>query len=233
MNRHLQPGSTGWNAALAPSDTGIPVCRASNCDLDAHARPADSGYEIGAYEGTGTRGFSSTCQNVAPGQCLGAAAALATPAPVTIEVTASSQCPGEPAGVSIALAGSDGTLRGAQLDLLYDPAVFEVGKEQPACTVAMGGYPGEVYAAVVTDPPAPAGLERLRVILFDLAGAKLADGPLAECAFGVRADAAPGAYPLLVDDLMVAGPGGAVDAMVGDAKMEVLADCAGEEPVGE
>jgi hypothetical protein len=118
--------------------------------------------------------------------------------------------------VTLKLAGSNGLVGGAQVDLLVPDAPFNVPDPSAAC-VLDPGLSGGVSTEVVSNPPPPSGMLRLRVIV---RGNDLyADGPLATCYLSTVSGAPQGEYTVVADLPRVAHPGG---SLIGAAGLDGL-----------
>lgn len=108
---------------------------------------------------------------------------------VTFTVSSGSGEAGGPVSLSIDLGGSDGSAVSAQVDLLFDPSLLEIGDPAASCTIdpRLGG---RVFAATLpAAPAAPPGLRRLRLFLADIEMPMegITDGRIATCTFTARA----------------------------------------------
>jgi hypothetical protein len=124
---------------------------------------------------------------------------------VTLTVGSVSGSAGDDATVSIDVSGGDGEVATAQLDLLFDPTVLDIGNPAAACTKDSRLTQHVLTATLPDDPPAPQGKRRLRLFLGDLTApiATFADGRIATCTFRIKADAAATPVVLAADRLNV------------------------------
>jgi hypothetical protein len=168
-------------------------------------------YDIGAYEGDGQQAISSTCANVAPGQCLTGGAQLASPAPVVVSLGPVSLCRAGVVTVPVVMTGSAAGVGGFQVDILYDTTTLKVPYPDRACTLAIPGYHGAVYTGLPSMPPSAPGQARLRVLIADLGSTRdlLEDGTLVTCEFEVLGEAVE-RYGLTAEHLVVSSPAGEV-----------------------
>jgi hypothetical protein len=107
---------------------------------------------------------------------------------VTLTVGSASGAAGNTAAVSIDLSGGGGEVATAQLDLLFDPTAFDITDPSVAC-VKDPRLTEHVLSVTLPDaPPAPPGLQRLRLFVGDLTPpvSTFADGRIATCTFGVK-----------------------------------------------
>jgi hypothetical protein len=119
----------------------------------------------------------------------------------------------------------------AQLDLLYDPAVLALmSRRRRVRRMRLTGH--VLSASLPADPPAPAGLQRLRLFVGDLSApiATFSDGPVVACTFRVKGDTGGTSVPLLADRLNVGDARGNVfgsQAVSGGVSIVVPAPTAG------
>jgi Tol biopolymer transport system component len=124
---------------------------------------------------------------------------------ITLTVGSATGAAGEAAAVSIDVSGGLGEVATAQLDLLFDPSMLEISDPSTACRKD-GRLTGHVLSAAISDaPPAPAGLQRLRLFVGDLTApiATFADGRIATCVFRIKPAAADIQVVLAADRLNV------------------------------
>ena len=125
---------------------------------------------------------------------------------VTLTVGSTTSTEGGTATISVDMSGGQGEVSTAQIDLLFDPAALEVDSASSACT-KNARLTAQVFSATLPNtPPPPAGLQRLRLFVGDIAPpvATFADGPLFSCTFRVKTGAA-GATSVLGADLLNVG----------------------------
>jgi len=124
---------------------------------------------------------------------------------VTLTVGAVAGAPGDSVNVPIDLSGGHGEVATAQLDLLFDPNALSIDDPGSAC-VKDGRLTEHVFSAIVTNsPPAPDGLQRLRLFIGDIAPpvATFEDGRLITCTFQVKSSATTQQLALAADRLNV------------------------------
>lgn len=122
---------------------------------------------------------------------------------VTLTVGPATAAPGDTATISLDISGGQGEVATVQLDLLFDPSVVEVGAG--ACALDPRLTEHVLSVTQPNDPPAPAGLQRLRIFLGDLSApvAAFADGRIATCAFHVKPGASAATLTLAADRMNV------------------------------
>lgn len=99
--------------------------------------------------------------------------------------------------VPLTMSGGDGGVGGVEIDMLFPQAVFSLIDTNNPCTL-QPGLPGQVSAALVADPPAPPGMQRLRIVVLDMQNGVYPDGTLASCTLKVAPAAAVGAYQVQI-----------------------------------
>ena len=151
---------------------------------------------------------------------------------VTLTVGTASAQAGGSVTVSVGASGGQGEVATAQLDLLYDPAVLELDDPTTACAKdpRLAGH--SLSASLPADPPAPAGLRRLRLFVGDLTApiATFTDGGVATCTFRVKGDVGGTSVSLAADRLNVGDARGNVfgsQAVSGGVSILVPAPTAG------
>ena len=109
-----------------------------------------------------------------------------------VTLTVGSSVAGNTATVSVDLSGGQGQVATAQLDLLFDPSVLTVGDPATACVKDPRLTEEVLSTSLPTTPPAPAGLQRLRIFIGDLTApiATFADGRIVTCTFQIASGAA-------------------------------------------
>jgi Tol biopolymer transport system component len=124
---------------------------------------------------------------------------------VTLTVGSVSGSAGQDATVSISMSGGGGEVATAQLDLLFDPNVLDIGNPGTACVKDPRLSEHVMSVTTPGDPPAPDGKRRLRLFIGDLTApiATFADGPIATCTFRIKSDAAATPVTLAADRLNV------------------------------
>lgn len=122
---------------------------------------------------------------------------------VTLTIGTVAGVPGDTVNVPIDLSGGQGEVATAQLDLLFDPTVLAIDDPGSACAKDPRLTEHVLSAMITNSPPAPAGLQRLRLFIGDLTPpvATFDDGYIATCAFQIKASAAT--QPLAADRLNV------------------------------
>ncbi|MFQ5667063.1 MAG: hypothetical protein ACE5I7_11600 [Candidatus Binatia bacterium] len=108
------------------------------------------------------------------------------------------------AAISVDLSGGEGEVATAQLDVLFDPTMIEIGDPGVACKLD-DRLADQVFLATLPDaPPAPPGLKRLRLFVGDVTApiATFDDGTIVTCRFQVQGGAGA-ATVLAVDNLNV------------------------------
>lgn len=138
-------------------------------------------------------------------------------ASVAIDIGRVTGQPGNVVAVPISISGASNPVGGLQVDITFSQAVLSVANPSSACSVAPG-VPGSASTALVDG--APAGMGRLRVILFDVGGGAYANGTLVTCNFDVAANAPGGLHVLQGSGVEVSDPqGNAVPATVGSGSI--------------
>ena len=124
---------------------------------------------------------------------------------VTLVVGTASAQAGGSVTVSVGVSGGEGEVASAQLDLLYDPTVLALDDPTAACAKDPRLTGHVLSASLPADPPAPAGLQRVRLFVGDLTApiATLSDGGVAACTFRVKGDAGGTSVSLAADRLNV------------------------------
>ena len=124
---------------------------------------------------------------------------------VTLTIGSAAATSGGSATVAIDLSGGQGEVATAQLDILFDPSVLQIADPGSACVKDSRLTQHVMSATLPSIPPAPAGLQRLRLFIGDLTPpvAAFADGPIATCTFQVAANAAANGMVLSADRLNV------------------------------
>jgi Tol biopolymer transport system component len=131
---------------------------------------------------------------------------------VTLTIGSATAAAGDSATVAIDLSGGKGEVATAQLDLLFDPNLLEVGDPATAC-VKDARLTEHVLSTSLPDAPAaPAGLQRLRLFVGDLSApiATFADGPVATCTFRINAGVTASQVIVAADRLNVGDAVGGV-----------------------
>jgi len=142
---------------------------------------------------------------------------------VTVQLGNASGVPGSTVSVPVTLGGSAGGVAGLQLDVLFDAAAL--GATNPTCTAAAGR---PLFWSLPSQPPAPAGQRRLRLLVFDAASpAPIGDGQLGTCQLHIASAAALGSYPLQGQGLAVSDAmGGTMNSSLSDATV-LVTTCTG------
>jgi len=124
---------------------------------------------------------------------------------VTLTVGSVSGAVGDDATVSIDMSGGGGDVASAQLDLLFDPNVLDVGNPGAACVKNSRLTDDVLSVTLPDDPPPPDGKRRLRLFIGDLTSpiATFADGPIATCTFRIKSAAAAAPVTLAADRLNI------------------------------
>jgi hypothetical protein len=106
---------------------------------------------------------------------------------VTLSVRAGSSSDGT-ATVSVDVSGGLDEVATVQLDVLFDAEQLSIGRPSEACQLdaRLGGH--ALVASVPQSPPAPDGMQRLRLFVGDTNApvGTFADGAVAHCTFQVR-----------------------------------------------
>ncbi len=116
----------------------------------------------------------------------------------TLEIGSVSGIPGQFIDLGISLSGG-GDVTTAQLDVLFDTSVLELGEPATACRIDPRlAAKFSLQAFLPQVPPNPPGVARLRLAVLDLMFPldTFTDGPLVSCRFRVRPEAAPGSIVL-------------------------------------
>ena len=124
---------------------------------------------------------------------------------VTLTVGSSSSAAGQTAAISVDVSGGNGEVATAQIDLLFDPNTLTITDPGTAC-VKDPRLTQHVMSASLPDmPPAPVGLQRLRLFVGDISApiATFADGRIATCTFQIKAGASGAATVVAGDRLNV------------------------------
>jgi hypothetical protein len=122
-----------------------------------------------------------------------------------VTLAVSTTVTGQSAAVSVDLSGGKGEVATAQLDLLFDPNVLDIG-DAPASCAKDPRLTAHVLSVTMPDsPPAPAGLQRLRLFVGDITPpvSSFDDGRILTCTFQVKGNAASSAITLAADRLNV------------------------------
>jgi len=124
---------------------------------------------------------------------------------VTLTVGATVSAPGDTATVSVDLSGGNGAVATAQLDLLFDPTLLQIGDPTTACVKDPRLTEHVLSTSLPGVPPAPSGLQRLRIFIGDLTApiATFADGQIVTCTFGVTPGVAASQIVVAADRLNV------------------------------
>lgn len=173
------------------------VCRADDCDQDGHARPADAGYDFGAYEGTGTSGPAPSC-TFDPGQCAAPSGSSVIPSRLALDLEDSAGCSQEPVWVHLNLArvSGGGEIAGIEFELVADPAYLLVVDPQSTVECVRGAdAPEEID--VLNRPAGSGSPTRLFVMALGLDGTQLPEGEIARCRFNVNPQAELGTGTLV------------------------------------
>lgn len=123
---------------------------------------------------------------------------------LTVSVSIGSACgvPGAAVTVPISVSGGEGFVAGAQVDILFENALFFVNDPATQCTLATRLSGTHRHEAAFADAvPAPPGMSRLRVLVLPSGGSitPFTDGEIARCTFQIDEGAAPGTYTLPAD----------------------------------
>jgi hypothetical protein len=121
---------------------------------------------------------------------------------VTVGVGTACGGPGAAVTVPISVSGGEGLVAGAQVDILFEDALFFVSDPATDCTLASRLSGTHEHRAAFADAvPAPAGMSRLRVLVLPAGGTitPFTDGEVARCTFHIDEAAAPGTYTLQAD----------------------------------
>lgn len=128
--------------------------------------------------------------------------------------------------VTVDLSGGLGEAASAQLDLLVDPNVVDVSNPAAACTKDPRLTQDILSATLPATPPAPAGLQRVRLFVGDVSApiSSFDDGRLVTCSFPLKAGA-PAPSTLDADNLNVGDAQGNVfgSQVVNGSQTTVLA----------
>jgi hypothetical protein len=113
--------------------------------------------------------------------------------------------PGDTATVSVDMQGSVGQVASAQIDLLYDPAILDIGDPSASCRLNARLADQFLSATLPSDLATPPGLRRLRLFVGDISApiTTFGDGPVASCTFHVKAGTAGVDAVVAMDNLTV------------------------------
>jgi Tol biopolymer transport system component len=125
---------------------------------------------------------------------------------VTLTVSSTSGTAGESATVSVDVSGGNGEVATAQIDLLFDPTTLEIGNVGAACIKDPRLTEHMLSASLPDTPPAPSGLQRLRLFVGDITApiATFGDGRVATCTFQIK-PGAPGTATVVAGDRLNVG----------------------------
>ena len=131
---------------------------------------------------------------------------------VTLTVGSVSGSAGQDATISIDMSGGGGEVAAAQLDLLFDPTVLDVGNPGAACVKNPRLSQDVLAATLPDDAPTPDGKRRLRLFVGDLTApvAAFSDGGIATCTFHIKSGASATPVALAADRLNVSDARGNV-----------------------
>jgi len=124
---------------------------------------------------------------------------------VTLGIRAIKSEDGAHATVSVDMSGGEGEVATAQLDILFDPSVLDIGEARISCQKD-GRLVNQILSATLpATPEAPAGLQRLRLFVGDISDpvATFDDGRLVTCSLAIRGGNAAGEALLGADGLNV------------------------------
>ncbi len=124
---------------------------------------------------------------------------------VTLGISATKSDDGQQATVAVDMSGGGGEVATAQLDILFDPAVLDLGDTRVSCRKDARLVNQVLSATLPSTPEAPAGLQRLRLFVGDISDpiATFADGRIVTCTFQIRGGNAAGEATLGADGLNV------------------------------
>jgi len=124
---------------------------------------------------------------------------------VTLTVGSEAAQAGGSVTLSVGVTGGAGEVATAQVDLLFDPAVMELDDPESGCVKDARLAEHVLFASLPADPPAPSGLQRLRLFVGDLTMpiATFGDGAIAACTFHVKQEGAGTSVTLAADRLNV------------------------------
>lgn len=92
---------------------------------------------------------------------------------------------GRAAEVGVSIGGGSGEVATVQLDLLFDPTVLRLHDPAGSCRKDPRLSDHVIVAATPNHPPAPPGMERVRLFIGSIAAPirTMSDGPVASCVF--------------------------------------------------
>ncbi|MFI5366762.1 MAG: cohesin domain-containing protein [Candidatus Binatia bacterium] len=122
-----------------------------------------------------------------------------------VTLTVGTTVTGQSATVSVDLSGGQGAVAAAQLDLLFDPTLLDIGDPGVSCSRDPRLTDDVMSATLPDSPPAPAGLQRLRLFVGDITPpiASFSDGQILTCTFQIKGSAPASAISLQADRLNV------------------------------
>jgi hypothetical protein len=128
--------------------------------------------------------------------------------------------------IGVGLVDGSGLVAQASFELLFPEAVFDASTLPALCVLDPRLQRQVLSAALPPHPPAPEGFRRARFVVFDLAtpAALLGSGPLLNCPLTIRADAAPGTWPINFDQVFTADSNARPVGPVGGVGGEVVVD---------
>lgn len=124
---------------------------------------------------------------------------------VTLGISATKSEDGQQATVAVDMSGGGGEVATAQLDVLFDPSVLDIGEARASCRKDARLVNQVLSATLPVTPEAPAGLQRLRLFVGDISDpiATFEDGRIVTCTFQIRGGNAAGEASLGADGLNV------------------------------
>ncbi len=161
-----------------------------------------------------------------PGLAAGGAAMGASTA--TIDIGEAQGQPGQHVSVPISVSGGMGAVAALQVDIIFNPAVVNVGDVATACVVGPGLAGRTLVASLPADPPPPTGKDRMRVFVGDLSHpiSLMSDGVVVTCTFQIQAAAPVGTHALTAEGQEVADTMGSVlPSQVSSGSVQVCGGC--------
>jgi hypothetical protein len=146
-----------------------------------------------------------------------AAAAAQT---VTLQIGSASGARGQGVVIPVILTGGGGMVAGAQLDMIFDTAVFA----SPTCAKHSRLTNHSLSTSLPMSPPVPAGKTRQRSLLADTNSASaFTDGRLFACIFPIKTTAPTGTFTILGSRQRVSdSPGNEVPSIVTNGSVTVF-----------
>jgi len=116
---------------------------------------------------------------------------------VTLDISTAEADAGQSVELTVNVSGGGGEVATAQLDVLFDPAVIDIGDPRVSCSKDARLSNQVLSATLPASPEAPGGLRRLRLFVGDISDpvAAFGDGRIVTCRFARRG---PGLNPTVV-----------------------------------